>query len=264
MKGMHRQQPWRAALLDLDGTLYRGNSAIPGALEFVHRLRKRSIQPIFFTNNATRTPLQVVNRLRMMGIAAEAAEVCTSAQAAAFHIRERYGEIGVGFIGEIGLQTALREAGLQAYSPRDEGFHAGLLVAVMGLDRQVTYRELAEFCRLVDKLGQFILTNADMQVPIDEGFIPGNGALGSFVAAATGASFYVAGKPNPNFVNFALHRFGVAQNEVLLIGDNPETDLAAGKQAGVYTIQVLTGEATAGATEWSQADEVWDSVASLF
>ncbi|RIV29213.1 HAD-IIA family hydrolase [Alicyclobacillaceae bacterium I2511] len=262
MEGLHRQRVWRAALLDLDGTLYRGNSVIPGAVEFVYRLRVQGIQPVFFTNNATRTPLQVVSHLQSMGIVAKATEVCTSAQATAVYIRKRVGEDTVGFIGELGLQTALREVGLQACSPREEGFHEGLSAAVMGLDRQVTYQQLAQFSRLVNRLGEFILTNADLQVPVVEGFIPGNGAVGSIVTAATGVTPYVVGKPNPGFVDYALQKIGVPPDEVLLIGDNPDTDLACGRQAGVYTIQVRTG--TMCSTANTLADEVWDSVASLF
>lgn len=244
----HCDGPWKLALLDLDGTLYRGTTAIPGAVEFVERLRKRRIQPVFFTNNSTRTPEAVCAKLGGLGIHANPLEVCSSAQASAAYIRERVGSgCKVGVIGQAGLVQALRDANLQPI-PVQSGEFADTQIAalVLGMDDSVTYPQLAAFCREVGRLGWFVLTNPDVRIPSDDGYLPGNGALGQFVETATGVVPYVAGKPNPDFVRYALQRFQVSPEEVMVVGDNPATDVAVGAKSGVYTIRVKSGGAYPG------------------
>jgi 4-nitrophenyl phosphatase len=267
----HTQYRWKAALLDLDGTLYRGENVIPGAIEFVQRLRNRDIQPVFFTNNATRTPDDVCQKLKRLGIDASPNEVCTSAQAAARYLQRTLTQGSkVGYLGQTGLSSALKDAGFVPVAvAADEADVIECSAAVLGLDPTATYSSLARFCSLVARLGRFVLTNADVRLPVDDSFLPGNGALGSFVSTATGVSPYVAGKPNPDFVQYALERFQVSAEDVLVIGDNLETDVASGVLSGVYTIHVQTGvvypaaqQSVAGG-QW-QPNETWSSVAELF
>lgn len=289
----YRNRDVRLALLDMDGTLCTGSRPIPGAPAFLQRLRARGIQPVFFTNNATRTPEEVCNLLQSCGMAAEPWEVCTAAQAAADLLAQRYGAgSGVALVGMNGLRVALMEAGLRPIGRRDdEGdtaphvarASANVAAAVLGLDKGVTYAELTWFCRHVARLGAYVLTNADKRLPAEDGFLPGNGALGSFVTTATGVEPTVAGKPSVSFVAYALHRYGVQAAEAILVGDNPLTDIAGGLAAGVYTIRVRTGvaatesiaEGSALALRRADADhtevdappearEVVDSVADLF
>jgi 4-nitrophenyl phosphatase len=155
---------------------------------------------------------------------------------------------------------------LQAVHVRDAGDAdcTAAEAAVMGLDRHVTYEDLARFCRLVDRLGAFVLTNPDLALPSDDGVEPGNGAFGRLVEAVTGVTPTVVGKPEPFFVEYALDRFGAHREEAFLVGDNPSTDVALGRRAGMYTIQVRTGLGQALSVTDSGADLVVDSVADLF
>ncbi len=268
---MHEHIEWKLALLDLDGTLYRGDTVVPGAPDLVNRLRERAIQPVFFTNNSTRTPEEVCDKLRRFGIQAEPHEVCTSSQAAAHWLRRRIGDGGrVGYVGQKGVSQALRAEGLEPVYVDVDGFEdLALDGAVLGLDPSVCYQGLARFCALVDRLQWFVLTNPDVRLPVDNTFRPGNGALGSFVETATGVSPYVAGKPNKDFAQFALERFGVEPKDALIVGDNLATDIACGNSCGVYTIHVRTGvvyarEGTQAKWGGVQPDEVHDSVDNLF
>ncbi|SFU82755.1 HAD-IIA family hydrolase [Alicyclobacillus macrosporangiidus] len=265
----HGERAWQAALLDLDGTLYRGDEVVPGAPEFVERLRRRGIRPVFLTNNSTRTPRQVADKLNRMGITAEPDEVCTSAEASAHQLRERFGPAYIGFVGLDGVREALVEFGHRAVelgTPEHDG-HPGVAAVVVGLDPEITYRRLTAVCAEVSRLGAFILTNGDVRLPAGDRFVPGNGALGAFIETATGIRPYVAGKPNPDFVQFALQRYGLDPDGVLLIGDNRRTDVLAGKLAGVYTVQVQSGvqyAETESASTPLEPDEVHPSVADLF
>jgi len=270
----HQNRRFRVALLDLDGTLYRGDNPISGADRFVARLRARGIQPVFFTNNATSTPEQVCSRLRQFHVDCEPVEVCTSAQGAAHFIRARHGQVATGVVGEHGLLQALVDEGLKPQYADPAAADMNLLlkecqVAVLGLDRYCTYHSLAIFARLVDTLGEFVLTNGDVRLPVADGFNPGNGALGHLVETATGVQPLVIGKPNPEFVRYALGRFNCPPDEALIVGDNLLTDIAAGNQACVYSVQVQSGvqardNDTAMGGFRPQADEQVDSIDNLF
>ncbi|MCL6592872.1 MAG: HAD-IIA family hydrolase [Alicyclobacillus sp.] len=269
----HQRRTWQAALIDLDGTLYCGREVVPGAPAFVERLRRRGIRPVFLTNNSTRTPQQVADKLQAMGIEAHAAEVCSSAEATAAYLLQKYGQVTVGYLGQDGLHSALLAAGHQPVSlgtAAEERAGTAIAAVAVGLDPTADYMRLAAACDHVMRLKAFVLTNGDVRLPGEDRFWPGNGALGAFIATATGVQPYLAGKPNPDFIAFTLARYGLQRDQVLLIGDNLRTDVEAGKRAGVYTIQVLTGVQYGGAgagTDASpdvQADEVYGSVAELF
>lgn len=260
---------WRLALIDLDGTLWRGGEVIPGAPAFVERLRRTGIQPVFFTNNASRTPDDVVIVLKRMGFFAEANEVCTSAQAAAHVLKSRIpaGSI-VTYIGQQGLDKALGEAGFDAR--RSDGGELGQAwvakasAAVVGLDPQVNYRDLALATRVAHRLGWFVLTNPDVRLPVEDGFMPGNGSVGALVATASGTTPMITGKPEVPFVEYALERFGATRDEAVIIGDNLHTDILAGVNAGIHSILVETGISKRAQPGDPQPNETANSVENIF
>jgi 4-nitrophenyl phosphatase len=236
---------FKLALIDIDGTLCRGTEAIPGAAAFVERLRKRKIQPVFFTNNATRTPDEVMQMLKTAGIQGSADEVCTAALATAEYVRNACGEgAHVYYIGVSGLEIALQKARLVPVSVHQElspEMIKKVKAAVIGLDTDIHYRDLARFCQVVFSLQSFILTNPDIRLPVPGGFLPGNGALGAFVQKVTDVSPVVIGKPEPSFIEFALSRYQGTLDETFVVGDNLLTDIAVANRAGVYSVHVQTG-----------------------
>lgn len=266
------QSGFKGALLDLDGTLFRGRQVIQGAPAFVQALRSRGIQPIFFTNNSSRTPDQVAAFLCDLGIEAHPGEVATSAQAAASLIRERVSETAeedspiVAFVGGPGLEQALRDEGLDPRRARAEDLRADwvkrAVAAAVGLAPDACYGDLAVLARVAHRVGWMVLTNPDRRLPVEDGFMPGNGALGAFVQTASSADMFVTGKPDPSFVHYALRRFQLRADEVVIVGDNVETDIAAGRLAGVPTVWVKSG--LAGEIHPTEApDWMVDSVACL-
>lgn len=271
--GGQKSRNWKLALVDLDGTLYRGHETIPGADEFVGRLRRRGIKPVFFTNNATRTPEQVCSKLSGFGISCVPEEVCTSAQGAAAHLARRApAQTNVIYLGTTALKQALLDEGLTPYyaepdaawPTRLDPFGDGIGAAVLGLDFQVNYSQLSVFTHYVMKLGWFVLTNGDVRLPAGAEFLPGNGALGKFVETASGVQPVITGKPEIPFVEYALERYGVNRDEAVIIGDNLFTDILAGSKAGVYTILVQSGVQYKGTDLKITANETYDSVDHLF
>ncbi|OXS61311.1 hypothetical protein B1A99_05665 [Cohnella sp. CIP 111063] len=225
-----------ALLFDLDGTLYRGNEPVPGAGKLISGLQSRGMLSLFVTNNSTRTPGEVAEHLREMGIEAPEERIATSAMAAADYARANYPGAAVYAIGEKGLREALLSAGLRL---ADRGEPADIVV--QGLDRQLTYDRLAEAVNHLLGGAAFVQTNPDRLLPIDGGFLPGAGSIGAPLQAATGVEPVVIGKPSRILMDYSLRISGTKPQNTWVIGDNPYTDLAAARGAGCPSILVLTG-----------------------
>ena len=267
----HTERNFSVALIDLDGTLIRGQMCLPGAAEFIGRLMEKSIRPVYFTNNATRTPEQVAKMLQRLSIPASPDEVCTAAQATASILATTHGtDAVVAYVGSDAFGQILTEACLSPISVHQTDFHEqseAAVAAAVGLDFDVTYRDLHAFCRVVARLGHFTLTNPDARYPVEDGFAPGNGAIASLIQTATGISPIVIGKPQPAFVKYALAKYHATPAQAILIGDNLSTDIAAGNAAGIYTIHVTSGVQGKGSildANLAHPDEVHDSVDDLF
>lgn len=227
----------KAVLFDLDGTLIRGEEAIPGAVEFVQELVANGKRIVYLTNNATRTREAVAKLLMGLGFPADPELVLTSSMAAASLLVQAIGPgKKVYVVGESGLQLPLEAAGFHVVS-EDISVDA----VVMGLDRQVTYRKLELAVRRIYEGAYFLATNFDRVIPDAAGYAPGAGSLVALVETATGIHPDCAGKPSAHFVQEALKLAGISAHEAVLIGDNPETDMLAAKRAGVYAILVTTG-----------------------
>lgn len=231
-----------ALLFDLDGTLYRGNEPIPGADRLIADVQNRGIPCLYVTNNSTRTPLEVAEHLRIMGIPAKEDEIVTSASAAAYYVQSQYPGADTYVIGEKGLREALKDAGLQLLDDRRSDRRAALVV--QGLDRKLRYDQISIAVNHLLDGAIFVQTNPDRLLPVDGGFLPGAGSLGAVLQAATGIEPIVIGKPANVIMDFSLKISGTSPDRSWVIGDNPYTDLAAARNAGCPSVLVLTGLCT--------------------
>jgi 4-nitrophenyl phosphatase len=229
----------RAVLSDLDGVIYRGDTALPGARELFAYLRARRIPFVLLTNNSTLTPHQYQGKLRSLGIPVRVAEILTSAQATAAYLADTAPRgARVLPVGEHGLRAALVEKGFVLNWEDPE-------YVVVGLDRHVTYQRLAAASRAVSRGAVFLGTNADPALPVEGGVVPGTGSLQALITACTGVRPRTFGKPEPAMLQIALRRVGVEPADALMVGDSLGTDIAGGRAAGLRTALVLTGISSA-------------------
>lgn len=228
--------PYDAILLDLDGVLYRWPEPIVGAAEAVRRLRDAGKGVAFVTNNSSRMPAQVVERLASVGVDAEPGEVVTSALATATVLAER--GVGSAFvIGEEGLRTALAEAGIRLVDRPDDG---PVDVVVVGFDRSADYAKLRDAAVLVERGAALVASNPDPSFPAPDGEAwPGAGALLAAVETTTGARADVVGKPEAPLLRRALEQAGGGRP--LVVGDRLDTDVAGAAALGWDSALVLTG-----------------------
>ncbi|MDQ2811380.1 MAG: HAD-IIA family hydrolase [Actinomycetota bacterium] len=224
------------ALLDLDGVVYLGGTAIPGAAKALRQAEAAGMRLAYVTNNAFRTPAAIAALLTSLGAPATAQDVVTSAQAAARLLAERLPPgAPVLVIGGSGLRLALRERGLRPVSTAASRPQA----VVQGYSPGVDYSMLAEGGLAVAAGALFVASNGDLTLPSGRGRQPGNGSLIQVIATATGVQPLVAGKPEP-----PLHRESVLRTGAkhpLVVGDRLDTDIEGASRVGADSMLVLTG-----------------------
>ncbi|MBM7694710.1 4-nitrophenyl phosphatase [Peribacillus deserti] len=229
---------YKGYLIDLDGTIYRGTEVIEEAGAFIAALREKGIPYLFVTNNSSRTPGQVAQKLRDFDIPAKDHQVFTTSMATANYIYGKQPGASVYVIGEEGIRNALQEKGF-IFKEENPDF------VVMGIDRNITYEKLATACLAVRNGATFISTNADIALPTERGFLPGNGSLTSVVSVSTQVQPIFIGKPESIIVEQALKVLGTKKEDTIMVGDYYDTDILAGLNSGIDTLLVHTGVTTA-------------------
>jgi glycerol 3-phosphatase-2 len=224
------------AMLDLDGVVYIGVDAVAGAAEHLERARRAGMHLAYVTNNASRTPDQVAERLRAMKVPAEAADVVTSAQAAA-RMMARLVPSGANVlvVGGEGLVVALAEYDLHAVYFADDD-PAGVL---SGFHPDLGWRQLAEGAIAVGRGLPWVASNTDLTLPTARGLVPGNGTLVEAISTATGRNPQVAGKPQTPLFDETVRRVGAARP--LVVGDRLDTDIEGANNSGAHSLLVMTG-----------------------
>jgi HAD superfamily hydrolase (TIGR01450 family) len=224
------------ALLDLDGVIYVGGSAVPGAVEALAKATAAGMGRVFVTNNASRTPSAVAAQLRKFGLTASSADVVTSAQAAGRLLAQRLPPgAAVLVVGGTSLRLAVRQRGLRPVSVASERPAA----VVQGYAPGITYELLAEGGLAVAAGAWYVATNVDATLPTPRGDQPGNGSLVQVIANAYGRRPDVAGKPQPPLHHEAMARSGAQRP--LVVGDRLDTDIEGAVRGGSDSLLVLTG-----------------------
>src|SRR5579872_5414677 len=224
------------ALLDLDGVVYLGGTAIPGAAEALRKAGAAGMRLAYVTNNAFRTPAAIAALLTSFGAPASPEDVVTSAQAAARLLAERLpAGAPVLVIGGSGLRMAVRERGLRPVSTAAEQPRA----VVQGYSPDVSYPMLAEGGLAVAAGALFVASNGDLTLPSRRGRQPGNGSLIQVIATATGVQPLMAGKPEPPLHHESVLRTGA--KHPLVVGDRLDTDIESAQRVDTDSLLVLTG-----------------------
>jgi phosphoglycolate/pyridoxal phosphate phosphatase family enzyme len=260
----------RLAIFDLDGVVYRGSVAVPGAAALIDALHRAGSLVRYATNNSMYTRADFVARLGGMGIPATPDEVVTSVTATVTHLRSHLPDVRrVLAVGEGGMLSELADAGFEvtpaAEATADE-WKGGPLpsrygAVVAGLDRQIDYRRLAIAATAIRDGAAFVATNADLRFATPEGLLPGAGTIIAALAATTGVEPLVVGKPEPAMFEAILQAAGIAAADALVIGDNPDSDIVAAHRSGIGSVLVLTGVTDADVADGLDGERRPDRVA---
>jgi NagD protein len=228
------RKPIESWLTDMDGVLVHEGVPIPGAAEFIKRLRESGKPFLVLTNNSIYTPRDLQARLSRMGLQVPVENIWTSALATARFLEDQRPGGTAYVIGEAGLTTALHDIGY-VLTDHDPDY------VVLGETRTYSFEALTRAIRLINGGSRFICTNPDETGPSAEGPLPAAGAVAALITKATGKDPYFAGKPNPLMMRTGLNAIGAHSETSAMIGDRMDTDVLAGLEAGMETFLVLTG-----------------------
>ena len=250
--------PIRNWLMDMDGVLVREEHAIPGAPEFIARLREMDTPFLLLTNNSIWSRRDLAARLRAGGLDVPEESIWTSALATASFLENQRPGGSAFVIGESGLTTALYNAGY-TIDERSPDY------VVLGETRTYSFERIAHAIRLIDRGARFIATNPDPTGPAPDGPLPATGSVAALISRATGRDPYFIGKPNPLMMRTALNTLEAHSEETAMIGDRMDTDIVSGLEAGLEAILVLTGVTAREQTELFpyRPSRIVESVAEL-
>ncbi|NLJ48855.1 MAG: HAD-IIA family hydrolase [Candidatus Atribacteria bacterium] len=225
-------------IIDMDGVIYRGKHPLPGSAEFFHFLRERKSRIAFFSNNSTITKDQYIDKLKKMNIDATKDEIISSSSITAYYVAKENPQSKVFCIGEEGIRDELKRKGIQIV---DDSSNEDVDLVIVGMDRQFNYDKLTKAMRCILKGARLYGTNPDLTYPMEDGLIPGCGALLASIEACTEAKAKVFGKPRPESIQFLMEMTGFTVGDTILIGDRLDTDIVLAKQQNIFSILVLTG-----------------------
>ncbi|AUX08266.1 phosphatase of the HAD superfamily [Halalkaliarchaeum desulfuricum] len=251
---------YEAAILDLDGTVYRGGKLLDGAAQSVDRFRKLGTEVLFLTNKAIARRSDYSEKLTKLGIAADVDDVVNSGWVTARYAAKTYPDRTAFVIGETPLVEELRSAGVETTTttPGD--------LLVVSMDREFTYEKLDLALRTLEEEVPFLATNPDRTCPTENGAIPdAAGMIGAVERVTDRTVDVMLGKPSETMLETALSEVGSDPAHCLVIGDRLETDILMGERAGMTTALVLSGVTDRKTLEEADVspDYVLDSLADI-
>ncbi|MDR2911596.1 MAG: HAD-IIA family hydrolase [Bacteroidales bacterium] len=221
-------------IIDMDGVIYHGNKLLPGVTDFVNWLEVTGKKYLFLTNSPERTPKELQEKLKRLGINVGEEHFYTSALATANFLASQTPDGSAYIIGDAGLIYAMYSVGYTVNNVNPD-------YVVVGDPRSYSFEKIELAVNLVLKGAKLIGTNSDISGPVENGIVPSTKALVAPIEIATGRKAYFVGKPNPLMMRSALKRLGVENKEAIVIGDRMDTDVISGVESEIDTLLVLSG-----------------------
>ena len=221
-------------IIDMDGVIYHGNKLLPGVNEFLTWLEESGKKYLFLTNSSERTPKELQEKLKRLGIIVGEEHFYTSALATASFLSSQKPNGSAYIIGDAGLIHALYSAGYTINNVNPD-------YVVVGETHGYTFEKIELAVNLVLKGARLIGTNPDVSGPVEAGITPSTKALIAPIEIATGKKAYFVGKPNPLMMRIALRKLGVRREDAIVIGDRMDTDIRCGLESEIDTLLVLSG-----------------------
>jgi len=215
-------------LIDIDGVLVKGNTAIPGAVETVSLLRKNH-KCLLVTNTTRLSTQQLYEKLKKIGFEIPKDSLHTAVDATIEYIQKQKPGARCFLILEGGAREDFEKAGLQLVEEKPD-------FVVIGMDRKVDYNKLDRAFRAVQSGAQMLACHVLMFFPTEDGLHLGPGLFVKAMEFVTGKEAPVIGKPNPRFFEAGLHHLGSGKEETIMIGDDIFGDIQGAQQAGLRTI----------------------------
>jgi NagD protein len=221
-------------IIDMDGVIYHGNRLLPGITDFLSWMEANDKKYLFLTNSSERTPKELHEKLRRLGIEVGEEHFYTSGLATASFLANQKPNGSAYIIGDAGLIHALYSVGYTVNNVNPD-------YVVVGETHSYNFEKIELAVNLVIRGAKLIGTNSDISGPIEVGITPSTKALIAPIEIASGKKAYFVGKPNPLMMRIALKRLGIKREDAIVIGDRMDTDIRCGLESEIDTLLVLSG-----------------------
>jgi NagD protein len=221
-------------IIDMDGVIYHGNKILPGVIDFLNWLEDSGKKYLFLTNSPERTPKELHEKLKRLGINVGEEHFYTSALATASFLSSQMPNGSAYIIGDAGLIHAMYSVGYSVNNVNPD-------YVVVGDTHSYNFEKVELAVNLVIRGAKLIGTNPDVSGPVENGITPSTKALIAPIEIATGKKAYYVGKPNPLMMRIALKKLGVKRENAIVIGDRMDTDVRCGLESELETLLVLSG-----------------------
>ena len=221
-------------IIDMDGTLYLGDSLIPGADDCLRRIEESGRNYYFFSNNSSNSIDICCARLAKIGFAVPREKVMLSSYVAALTVRRDYPGKSVYLLGNRNLYDVFREMDVPLAQENAD-------IVMLGFDTDLTYERIRKACRMIADGAVYMATHPDVNCPTPDGYIPDTGSMIEMFAASTGRYPQVLGKPMQATVDYLTETLSCSREELAFVGDRLETDIRVGVDHGVPSVLVLSG-----------------------
>jgi len=242
----------------MDGTFYLGNTLIPGSLDFIEKLNQMGKSFYFLTNNSSHRTHHYQAKLSRMGLDVSGDHIITSGEVCGWYLNKVKPRGRIFLLGTPDLEQDLLRADLILVQDEPD-------FVVLGFDKSLSYSKLEKACFFLRQGIPFYATHPDINCPTEQGPIPDAGSIISLIVTSTGISPKILGKPYPDIIDYVRFRTRTTRNDIVMIGDRLYTDIALGKESGITTILVLSGETRKSDVEGSpyQPDYIFPSLKEI-
>lgn len=227
----------KAVLLDLDGTLYRGDRVFPGAPKWVSALKHAGKKVFFLSNNTSRSTREYLPKLYDLGFDISPGEIWGALNATLDFLKSE----GLRRLLVVGTEAVREEFKRNSFALVDENPDA----VVLTYDTTFDYAKFVKAHKALMGGARFLATHPDIMCPTEDGFVPDIGCLVAAFKAAGHSDPQVIGKPSATMVRPLLRKFELKPEECVVVGDRLYTDIRMGVENGLGSILVLTGESKA-------------------
>ena len=222
---------------DLDGTIYLGNKLFKGVLELIELLRMREKKFYFLSNNSSKSTEDYLKKLNKFNLNITRDNIILSQHPTIDYLKKNNFK-NIFLLGTQSLKKEFMKEGFNLTEDDPE-------ILVLAFDQELTYERLVKAAYILQKDDfPYIATHLDNRCPTENGYIPDAGGIAALLYKATERMPKVFGKPNKEMLLFKLDQLGISPKNAVMFGDRLYTDIKMGKEAGVTTCCVLSGEIT--------------------
>ena len=234
----------RHVALDMDGTIYMGNSLFPFTIPFLRRLREMGITYSFLTNNPSKSLDDYLLKLHKMGIEATEEEMYTTTVATIDYLKAHYPSARRLFL--LGTPSMISQFEKAGYISTADSADDVPDVVIAAFDMSLVYSRLCRAAWWIAQGLPYIATNPDRACPTNERTVLVDcGSICRCLEHATGRRPDITlGKPDPNMLIGIEQQKQLQPEQIAMVGDRIYTDIEMARNAHAFGVLVLSGETT--------------------